>query len=160
MAQAAKTRSAGVLLYRYDQNQLQVLVGHPGGPFWRNRHEGAWSIPKGLVEPGEDETVAARREFEEETGQPVAGGHLLALGETKLKSGKTVVVWAQEGDFDVALLRSNPVSIEWPRGSGRTLDFPEIDELRWCSLSEGHRLLNSAQRIFLDRLQESLDHVE
>ena len=160
MAQRTRARSAGVLLYRYEHDQLQVLLGHPGGPFWRHRQYGAWSIPKGLVERGEEEKAAARREFSEETGMVLNAEPMLALGETTLKSGKTVVIWAMAGNFDVTRLRSNPVRLEWPRGSGKVVEFPEIDELRWCFLDEARTLLNQAQQTFVDRLQELLDHPE
>ena len=150
--------SAGVLLYRRVGGQLEVLIGHPGGPFWRNRNEGAWSIPKGLVGEGEDPQAAALREFAEETGTTVAGSDAVTLGSVRLASGKEVAAWAIEGDLDPAAASSNLVTMEWPRGSGRTIEFPEIDELRWCLPQEARILLNVAQGVFLDRLQESLDH--
>lgn len=136
------------------------MIGHPGGPFWRNRRQGAWSIPKGLVESGENEREAALREFREETGHRLDAIDLVPLGATSMKSGKIVVAWAAAGDMDVAQLESNSVRIEWPRGSGRVIEFPEIDEVRWCSIDEARFLINPAQQLFLNRLQESLDHVE
>jgi predicted NUDIX family NTP pyrophosphohydrolase len=151
-------RSAGVLLFRRQPDGLRVLLGHPGGPFWRNKHTGAWSIPKGLVESGEDERAAALREFSEETGSKLDGKDMVALGETTLRSGKTVMAWAVEGDLDVASLASNPVRLEWPRGSGTIVEFPEIDKIRWCALDEARILLNSGQVTFLDRLQDQLNH--
>ncbi len=152
--------SAGVLLYRKTGGVLEVLIGHPGGPFWVNKHEGAWSIPKGLVEQGEDAAVAALREFAEETGHMPPSDDLIDLGEVRLRSGKRVVAWAICGDMDPAHATSNNVHLEWPRGSGRFIDFPEIDQLRWCSVPEAETLLNPAQSAFLSRLQKSLDHAE
>ncbi len=135
-----------------------MLIGHPGGPFWRYRQEGVWSIPKGLAEPGEDMQLAALREFAEETGVQLDDPDMLPLGTVHLKSGKEVVVWAVNGDMDTDTASSNTVVMEWPRGSGRTIEFPEIDELRWCSVPEAKELVNPAQETFLLRLQESLDH--
>ena len=155
---AGGRRSAGVLLYRGDGERLEVLIGHPGGPFWRNRSEGAWSIPKGLVGDDEDPKAAALREFAEETGSRLDGSRAIGLGAVVLASGKEVVAWAIRGDLDVATASSNPVQMEWPRGSGRIIEFPEIDELRWCDTATARNLLNAAQRAFLDRLEESLDH--
>jgi predicted NUDIX family NTP pyrophosphohydrolase len=152
-------RSAGILLFR-ERPDIQVLLAHPGGPFWRNRHLGAWSIPKGLVEPGENERGAAIREFVEETGYRVDSDQLIPLGEVRLRSKKVVVGWACRGDMDPGRLDSNPVQLEWPRGSGRTIEFPEIDEVRWCTLEEAAALLNIGQLPFLDRLKEYLDHEE
>lgn len=152
--------SAGVLLFRTSGVVLEVLIGHPGGPFWANRNEGAWSIPKGLVEPGEDAASAARREFAEETGWEPSAGEMIDLGEVKLRSGKRVVAWAIEGNMDPGEATSNTVRLEWPRGSGRFIEFPEIDQLRWCPLPEAQTLLNPAQITFLARLQKWLDHAE
>jgi predicted NUDIX family NTP pyrophosphohydrolase len=152
-------RSAGILLFR-ENPDVEVLLAHPGGPFWRNRHEGAWSIPKGLVEPGEDELDAAAREFMEETGYQVDPNQLIPLGEVQLRSHKVVAGWACRGDMDPGHLESNPVQLEWPRGTGRTIEFPEIDEVRWCTLEEAATLLNIGQLPFLDRLKEYLDHTE
>jgi len=153
-------RSAGVLLFRRQANGLRVLLGHPGGPFWRNKQSGAWSIPKGLVESDEDERAAALREFREETGSKLDGKIMEALGETTLRSGKIVVAWAVEGDLDVDTLVSNSVRLEWPRGSGTILEFPEIDEIRWCALDEARTLINPGQVPFLNRLQDRLNHCQ
>lgn len=152
------TRSAGILLFRKRNDSLEVLIGHPGGPFWRNKHEGAWSVPKGLVEPTENPEAAALREFTEETGHRLDPGEMIPLGSVQLASGKEVLAWGVSGDLDPAAADSNPVVMEWPRGSGRMIEFPEIDELQWCPLEEARILLNPAQEEFLDRLQESLDH--
>jgi predicted NUDIX family NTP pyrophosphohydrolase len=151
-------RSAGILLFRTENGRLDVLIGHPGGPFWRNKHEGAWSIPKGLVESTENAQTAALREFAEETGHRLDPEEMISLGSVQLASGKEVVAWGVYGDLDPATAVSNLVSMEWPRGSGKMIEFPEIDELRWCSLEDARMLLNRAQEDFLDRLQESLDH--
>ena len=156
---AGQPRSAGILLFRHGL-ELEVLLAHPGGPFWRNRQKGAWSIPKGLVEPGEDEQAAAVREFEEETGLRVERDLLIPLGEVRLRSKKTVVAWACAGDLDPADLSSNTVRLEWPRGSGRVIEFPEIDEVRWCNAHEAALLLNEGQLPLLDRLKETLDHLK
>jgi len=150
--------SAGILLYRLRDDRLQVLIGHPGGPFWADKEEGAWSIPKGLVEPGEDPEAAARREFEEETASPVPCAEMVGLGSITQRSGKTVLAWAVEGSIAADSARCNIVIMEWPRGGGKTIEFPEIDEFRWCTFSEAQRLLNGAQKPFLDRLQKWLDH--
>ena len=150
--------SAGILLYRIVDDEVEVLIGHPGGPFWAKKHEGAWSVPKGIPDQGEEPSVAADREFEEETGFAVPPGRRIDLGSVTQKSGKQVVAWAVEGNVDASEARSNTVSMEWPRGSGRTLVFPEIDEFRWCTIAEAEKLLNPAQVDFLPRLIKSLDH--
>jgi predicted NUDIX family NTP pyrophosphohydrolase len=152
--------SAGILLYRRVSVDIEVLVGHPGGPFWANKHEGVWSIPKGLVEEGEDARSTALREFAEETGHTLSGDGLTDLGENTLRSGKRVLVWAASGDLEPTEAVSNSVRLEWPRGSGRVIEFSELDELRWCSIVEAESLLNPAQRVFLNRLVKSLDHTE
>ena len=156
---ARQPRSAGIVLFRQDV-QLEVLLAHPGGPFWRNKQRGAWSIPKGLVDPGEDERSAAIREFAEETGCRLDPQQLVPLGEVELRSRKTVIAWACPGDLDPATLESNAVRLEWPRGSGRFIEFPEIDEVRWCTLQEAGLLLNQGQLPLLNRLKEYLDHKE
>ena len=135
-------------------------MGHPGGPFWKHKNRGAWSLPKGLVEPGEDPLSTALREFAEETGHQLVSEEAFPLGSIAMRSGKEVVAWGIRGDLDPAAAVSNPVVMEWPRGSGQTIQFPEIDEVRWCCLDEARELLNSAQGVFLDRLQELLDHPE
>ncbi|MEM7092480.1 MAG: NUDIX domain-containing protein [Actinomycetota bacterium] len=148
--------SAGVLLYR-QRDGLEVLIAHPGGPFWARRQEGAWSIPKGEFDPEEESGIeAARREFAEELGQPAPDGRAIKLGEARLKSGKRIVAWALAGDLDPAAIESNRVEIEWPPRSGRSIDIPEIDEARWVDEAEARRLLNPAQVAFVDRLIEQL----
>ena len=152
--------SAGILLYRDDRGSLEVLIGHPGGPFWAKRQQGAWSIPKGLVDDNEDPKAAARREFAEETGSPPPDAEMIDLGEVELRSGKRIIAWAIRGTLDTTQARSNTVKMEWPRGSGRMIEFPEIDQLRWCSATEAAVLLNPAQKTFLERLRKRLDHTK
>jgi predicted NUDIX family NTP pyrophosphohydrolase len=122
--------SAGILLFRRRKGGLEFLLVHPGGPFWANKDDGAWSIPKGLYERGEDPLLAAQREFEEETGARVEGD-FIALGEFKLPSGKRLSVWAVEGDFDLTTLASNEFEMEWPPRSDKRARFPEVDRAGW-----------------------------
>jgi predicted NUDIX family NTP pyrophosphohydrolase len=145
-------RSAGLLLYRRTGDHLEVLLAHPGGPLWTKRDAGAWTVPKGEVEPGEDPPAVARREFEEETGHRVPGGELVSLGEIRQKSGKYVVAWGAEGDLDPATAKSNTFPLEWPPGSGDWVDVPEIDRVAWFDLEEARTRLNPAQVEFIDRL--------
>lgn len=149
-------RSAGILLYRCAQEALEVLIGHPGGPFWSSKDAGAWSIFKGELEAGEDPLAAAAREFEEETGSSVDPLACVPLGEITQKSGKTVAAWACRGAFDPARLRSSTFELEWPPRSGRRQAFPEVDRVQWCSPDEARRLLNPAQAAFVDRLEALL----
>ena len=148
-------QSAGILLYRLDAGEPQVFLAHPGGPFWKKKDLGAWSIPKGEIADGEDPLAAARREFAEETGVAV-GGAARALGAIVQKAGKRVRAWAVEGDLDVAAIESNLCEIEWPRGSGKTISFPEVDRAGWFALDEARRRILPAQAPFLDRLLEAL----
>jgi predicted NUDIX family NTP pyrophosphohydrolase len=149
------TTSAGLLLYRSAPCGLEVLLVHPGGPFWSRRDLGAWSIPKGEVAAGEDLRAAALREVLEETGFAVRGP-LLPLGQTRQRGGKVVHAWAVEADLDPAALRSNTFEMEWPRGSGRMRAFPEVDEARWFDLAEAGRRILPAQAVFLDALAAAL----
>lgn len=146
--------SAGLLLYRRAGDTVEVLIAHPGGPVWARRDTGAWSIPKGAPTEAETDLLdAARREFEEETGhRPPDGPPPLDLGEVRLRSGKTVRAWACEGDLDPRDLHSNTVDLEWPPGTGRTVEVPEIDRLAWARPAEARRRLNPAQAEFVDRL--------
>ena len=146
-------RSAGVLAFRNREEILQVFLVHPGGPFWAKKDAGAWSIPKGELLEGEDPLAAARREFEEETGI-VADGQFLALGELKQPSGKVIVAWALEHDFDAEQVRSNTFTIEWPPKSGRMQQFPEVDAGGWFSLPEARIKLLKGQLEFLTRLAD------
>jgi predicted NUDIX family NTP pyrophosphohydrolase len=149
----AKT-SAGILLYRGDGESLEVLLVHPGGPFWTKKDEGAWSIPKGEVEAGEESPACALRELEEELGSSLdlTGAHLSELGEVRLKSGKVVQGWAAEGEFDPATLNSNTFAMEWPPRSGSEREFPEVDRAEWFTPEQARRKINPAQVAFIDRL--------
>ena len=151
----AMTRvSAGLLLFRR-RGGLEVLLAHPGGPYWQNKDDGAWSVPKGEIEAGEDELAAARREFAEETGyRPQA--HVLSLGSARQPGGKLVHVWAIDDDWDPAQLRSNSFSMEWPPKSGRLQVFPEIDRAGWFAIDEARRKILKGQVVFLERLQAVL----
>lgn len=172
-------RSAGLLAYRRRNGRLEVLLVHPGGPYWRNKDAGAWSIPKGEHGPDEDAFAAACREFREETGWPLPvtaapanptdlpgavaptatrepGDAFIPVGEVTLSSGKVVRAWAFEGDFDPATLRSNTFTFEWPRGSSRMHEYPEVDRADWFSLDEARLKMNPAQTAFLERLAAQL----
>jgi predicted NUDIX family NTP pyrophosphohydrolase len=153
---AAAKRSAGILLYRLSGGAPEVLLVHPGGPFWARRDAGAWSVPKGEYEDADDPLAAARREFEEETGTALETGELLELGDVKQKNGKVVSAWAAEGDLDPDAVHSNTFTMEWPPRSGRAAEFPEIDRAGWFGIDEARQKLNPAQAEFLDRLLELL----
>ena len=148
--------SAGILLYRRRDGGLQVLLAHPGGPFHARRDLGAWTIPKGEVEPGEELIDVARREFLEETGSPPPLGDALHLGVVRQRGGKLVHAWALEGDLDPARSSSNTFPLEWPPGSGRVQAFPEIDRVAWFSPDEARERMKDAQVPLLDRLVEAL----
>lgn len=143
-------KSAGILLWRAEP--LEVLIVHPGGPFWAKKDDGAWSIPKGLVDDGEDQYQAALREFSEELGSDAPGGEALFVGETQMKSGKVIAAWAIRGDLDVGLIVSNEFEIEWPPRSGAFRSFPEIDQAGWFTPDIAKIKLNPAQGVFVDRL--------
>jgi predicted NUDIX family NTP pyrophosphohydrolase len=147
--------SAGLLLFRREGGALEVFLAHPGGPFWARRDEGAWTIPKGLVEEGEDPLAAARREFEEETGI-VPTEPFVDLGSIRQKAGKTVHAWAWEGEADPVAVRSNVMRAEWPRGSGRWLTFPEVDRCAWFDPGTARAKINPAQAELITRLEERL----
>ena len=144
-------RSAGLLMFRTSNDQLEVFLVHPGGPLWAKKDKGAWTIPKGEYEQDENPLVAARREFEEETGFQVTG-EFIDLGSIKQKSGKVVNAWAFEGDCDPAKLTSNTCEIEWPPRSGRRLEILEVDRGRWFSTNEASEYIREEQREFLLRL--------
>ena len=150
------SRSAGILLYRLREGVPEVLLVHPGGPFWARKDAGAWSIPKGEHGDDEDPQACALREFEEETGGAPPPGALAELGTVRLKSGKLVAAWAVEGDLDPGAIRSNTFELEWPPRSGRSQTFPEVDRAGWFGLDEAREKLNPAQGAFLDRLRELL----
>ena len=149
-------RSAGLLLYRRAAGSLEVLLVHPGGPFWKNKDEGAWSIPKGLYEPGERPLDAARREFREELGAEPPEGDSLELGEIRQGGGKLVVAWAIEGDLDVSQVESNTFEMEWPPRSGKVAAFPEIDRADWFGVQEARLKILKGQVPLLDRLEAAL----
>ena len=146
-------------MYRRVGPKLEVLLVHPGGPYWRRRDAGAWSVPKGEMDAGEDAADAARREFLEETGVPLVGP-LEPLGEIRQRGGKRVVGFAVEGDLDVGAISSNSFEIEWPRGSGKMQIFPEIDRAQWFDLAAAHAKILDGQRPLLDRLAELAGRAE
>lgn len=147
--------SAGLLLFRRTNGTLEVLLAHPGGPFWAKRDEGAWTVPKGVINDGEDSLAAAQREFQEETGiipQPP----FTPLGSVRQRAGKTVHAWAWEGDADASAITSNTMNCEWPRGSGCYVTVPEIDRCEWFDPHTARRKINPAQAEFIDRLEGTL----
>jgi predicted NUDIX family NTP pyrophosphohydrolase len=148
-------RSAGILLFRFRGKDLDVFLVHPGGPFWADRDEAAWSIPKGLFEENESPLEAGRREFEEETGF-IATGEFIELGELRQSSHKIVHAWALEMNIDAAAIKSNTFSLEWPQGSGIIREYPEVDKGAWFTLDEARRKIHKGQAAFLDRLIELL----
>jgi predicted NUDIX family NTP pyrophosphohydrolase len=145
--------SAGLLMYRIQDGKLQVLLAHPGGPFFKNKDEGAWSIPKGEVEPNEDLLETARREFEEETGITPAGP-FIALSPVKQKGGKIVHAWAFKGDCDPSAIVSNTFTMEWPPRSGLQMEFPEIDRAEFFDLAAARRKLKAAQMALIEELEK------
>lgn len=151
MSSKAKT-SAGLLPFRFSDGSLEVLLAHMGGPFWAAKDDGAWSIVKGEYDDREEPYAAARREFEEETGSPPPPGEPLDLGEVRQSSGKRVIAWAIEGEFDPDRLVSNTFAIEWPRGSGAQREFPEIDRVAWFDCDTAGRKLVRGQAALIDAL--------
>ncbi len=146
-------KSAGILMYRTSSTGMKVFLIHPGGPFFKNKDDGAWSIPKGEIDEGEDPLAAAKREFEEETGcKP--DGSFFPLTQIQQKSGKIVLSWAVEGDCNADTIRSNTFSLEWPPKSGRFQEFPEADRAAWFPIEEARRKINSAQVLLLDELSK------
>lgn len=150
---ASKT-SAGLLLYRGVGAGREVLLAHFGGPFFKGKDKGAWAVPKGEGEEGEDLLDTARREFAEELGAAAPEGPFHALGSVKQKSGKVVHAWAVRGDFDPSVLKSNTFELEWPRGSGRMQHFPEVDRVEWFGLEAARSKIIEAQTVFLDRVAQ------
>jgi len=144
-------QSAGILVYRIKDKTLQVFLVHPGGPFWKNKDAGAWSIPKGEFLADEDALVAAKREFLEEIGQPI-DGDFIKLTPVKLKSGKTVHAWAVEGEVDETNIVSNTFLFEWPPKSGKMIEIPEIDKAGWFDTTTAKLKINPAQVAFIDEL--------
>ena len=151
--------SAGIVLYRRRGGSFEVFLAHPGGPFWRGRDSGAWTIPKGVVDDGEEPLEAARREFAEETGIPLAGP-FRPLGSVRQKAGKTVHAWAVEGDADAGTIVSNTSRVEWPRNSGKWITYPEVDRCAWMPPAEAREKMNPAQAEFVDRLSALLESDE
>jgi predicted NUDIX family NTP pyrophosphohydrolase len=150
----AAKRSAGILLHRHRDGALEVLLVHPGGPFWAKKDAGAWSIPKGEYEDGEDARACALREFAEELGSAPPDGELVDLGEIRQRGGKVVAAWALAGDADADAIHSNTFSMEWPPRSGTMREFPEVDRAAWFSLDEARERILPAQAPLLDRLAE------
>ena len=149
-------RSAGILMYRGSPPRLELLLVHPGGPFWARKDLGAWSIPKGEYAEGEDPLAVAKREFAEELGSPPLQGTVLTLGELVQPSRKLITAFALEGDFDPATLTSNRFELEWPRGSGRKQSFPEVDRAAWFAPAKAREKIQPGQAPFIDRLLERL----
>lgn len=144
-------RSAGILVYRRTNKKIEFFLVHPGGPFWAKKDAGVWSIPKGEYTDGEDELSAARREFEEETGQRI-DGKFIPLKPFKLKSGKIITAWAVEGEVDETNIRSNLFEMEWPPRSGKKQKFPEVDRAGWFDAETAKEKLNEAQRVLINEL--------
>jgi predicted NUDIX family NTP pyrophosphohydrolase len=150
----AAKRSAGILLHRHRDGAREVLLVHPGGPFWAKKDAGAWSIPKGEYQDGEDARACALREFAEELGSPAPDGELVDLGDVRQRGGKVVMAWALAGDADADAIRSNTFTMEWPPRSGTMREFPEVDRAAWFSLDEAREQILPAQAPLLDRLAE------
>jgi predicted NUDIX family NTP pyrophosphohydrolase len=153
-AQRRSPVSAGILMYRHAEPRLEVLLVHPGGPYWRRKDEGAWSIPKGEMDGEQDAATVARREFAEETGVVLPAGPLEPLGEIRQRAGKRVIAFAVEGDLDVYAIRSNTFEMEWPPRSGKMQAFPEIDRAEWFDLAAAQKKIIDGQQPLLDRLAE------
>lgn len=148
-------QSAGIMLYKMVSGQLNVMLAHPGGPFWKNKDLGVWSIPKGEFTEEEVPLEAAIREFKEETGF-LLSGDFIPLGTVKLKSGKTIHAWALEHDIDTTLIKSNEFEIEWPPKSGKKIMIPEIDRAEWCNIPQALEKIHPAQQELITRLIDSV----
>jgi len=148
--------SAGIVAFRRKQGAIEVLLVHPGGPLWRNKDAGAWSIPKGEYVSGENAEQVARKEFHEELGVELAEKHLFPLGEVRQRGGKIVTAFAIETDLDAEKIQSNTFEMEWPPRSGRRQTFPEVDRAGWFELGSARGKINEAQQVLLDRLQNEL----
>ena len=148
--------SAGILLYRRRGETLEVLLVHPGGPMWAKRDAGAWSIPKGEYEPGEEPLAAARREFAEEIGSDAPDRDAIALGEVRQRSGKVVSAWALAGDLDASAIVSNTCMVQWPPRSGRQIEIPEVDRAEWFDMTHARDKINPAQVALLERLESAV----
>lgn len=151
-------QSAGIIAYRrMVNNELQVLLVHPGGPFYKNKDAGAWSIPKGEYEVGEDPLLVALREFREETGREIEGNDFVSLNTVKIKSGKVITAWAIERDFDENLTRSNTFELEWPPRSGKKQTFPEVDKAGWFTIEVARIKINAGQVNLLNELENKVN---
>lgn len=148
-------QSAGIVLYRIQNNSIQVFLVHPGGPYWSKKDEGAWSIPKGEFNENEEPLAAAKREFQEETGIKIAG-EFIQLNPVKQKGGKMVYAWAVEGDIDPAKIKSNSFEIEWPPRSGKMKSFPEIDKAAWFQLNDAQKKIIEAQSTLIKELESKI----
>jgi predicted NUDIX family NTP pyrophosphohydrolase len=149
--------SGGILLFRFRENKLEVLLVHPGGPFWSGKDDGAWSIPKGVIEDNESPLEAAKREFKEETGFEVAG-RFTNLGTIRQPSKKIVHVWAHQSDLDVTLAKSNKFTMQWPKKSGIMREFPEVDKAEWFDAKKAQKKILKGQAGFIDRLQKAVNY--
>ena len=153
-------RSAGILAYRKNKDHLEVMLVHPGGPFWKNKNHNAWSIPKGLVDEGENELEGAKREFIEETGFTLENKDFLELNEAKQTSGKIIKVWAVEADFETKNLRSNTFKMEWPPKSRKLQEFPEVDKADWFEIEYAKTMIVKGQISILDQLVFELEELQ
>jgi predicted NUDIX family NTP pyrophosphohydrolase len=149
-------QSAGILLYRTKNSIVEVLLVHPGGPFWAKKDQGAWSIPKGEFTDSEEPLVAAKREFREELGQPAPKGTYIELGQAKQSGGKVVFAWAYESDLNISSIHSNTFTMEWPPRSGKQQEFPEVDKAAWVSLDQAAQKLVKGQVPLLETLADKL----
>jgi predicted NUDIX family NTP pyrophosphohydrolase len=150
-------QSAGILLYRQNVKGVEMLLVHPGGPFWAKKDKGVWSIPKGEFGQQEQPETAARREFREEVGQNPPGGELIGLGSSKSKSGKTIYIWATLGNLDEKAIKSNTFTMQWPLHSGIEQAFPEVDRAGWFGFEKALQKIGEPQAIFIERLAEHLN---
>ncbi len=152
----AKKQSAGLLLYRFKDDKIEVLLVHPGGPFWKNKDAGAWSVPKGEFTDEEEALTAAKREVKEELGKSFTG-KFIALEPVRMKTGKIIYAWGLQAEFDVTKLKSNTFEMEWPPRSGKKLLVPEVDKAEWLSLSAAKEKINPAQVSFIDQLGNKIN---
>lgn len=149
--------SAGIIAFRKNNKyEIEVLLVHPGGPFWKNKDEGAWSIPKGEYTEGEDALAAAKREFEEETGNVLPDAEVIPLQPVKIKSGKVITAWAVKADFDKCFIQSSVFEMEWPPRSGKKQFFPEVDKAEWFTLEQARQKINTGQIVLLEYFEKAL----
>ena len=159
-APARRGRSAGIVLWRRNGDAIEVLLGHMGGPYWARKDLGAWTIPKGEIDSGEEPLAVALREFQEELGVPVPAGELVDLDEVRQSGGKIVRAWAVEGDLDPATAVSNTFQLEWPPGSGRMQSFPEIDRVAWFDAPTARTKVVTGQRALIDRVGSRIEQAK